>query len=398
MTADSVDPVNYGSYLALPELLQLQRPRSDNPDELLFIVVHQSSELWFKTILHELELLIDSLSTRQAEFALFRVERINALMRIVSAQLAALETLPPQHFAQFRGYLGTSSGSQSVQFRAIEAVSGLQCDSLRRYPSRYASTVKDYCPDPSAASQATGLDVPAANAEAERLLAAWPAAPTAGQRRRLAAVFLAAGESASALVQWLRLPSAERHAGDGLNAELVALLDRQKDRRNEINLIAAPLAARLGLERLWSVDDHSADSPDPVDRDAYAAAITRAWDNPATKARAAEDKRLHTGLSQPDGLLKLYRAYNAPHVPLQAYQSDFGAALMEPSPQAFGRSYVGYWETRNLRMVANIRDVLGQRPGSRLLAIVGASHRGYYEAYLNQMHDVRLIDANTVLR
>ena len=126
MSAESADSVDYGSYLALRELLELQRPRSDNPDELLFIVVHQSSELWFKTILHELDLLIASLSKQEAEFALFRVERINALMRIVSAQLAALETLPPQHFAQFRGYLGTSSGSQSVQFRAIEAVSGLR--------------------------------------------------------------------------------------------------------------------------------------------------------------------------------------------------------------------------------------------------------------------------------
>lgn len=126
MSADSADPVDYGSYLALGELLDLQRPRSDNPDELLFIVVHQSSELWFKTILHELDLLIAALSKREPEFALFRVERINALMRIVSGQLAALETLPPQHFAQFRGYLGTSSGSQSIQFRAIEAVSGLR--------------------------------------------------------------------------------------------------------------------------------------------------------------------------------------------------------------------------------------------------------------------------------
>ena len=126
MSDHAADPVNYGSYLALGELLQLQRPRSENPDELLFIVVHQSSELWFKVILHELDLLIGSLTDRQPEFALFRVERINAVMRIVSGHLAALETLPPQHFAQFRGYLGTSSGSQSVQFRAIEAVSGLR--------------------------------------------------------------------------------------------------------------------------------------------------------------------------------------------------------------------------------------------------------------------------------
>jgi tryptophan 2,3-dioxygenase len=60
------------------------------------------------------------------------MQRVNALMRIVSAQLSSLETLPPQHFAQFRGYLGTSSGSQSVQFRAIEAASGLRDEHFMR--------------------------------------------------------------------------------------------------------------------------------------------------------------------------------------------------------------------------------------------------------------------------
>ena len=120
--------VNYPDYLALDELLKLQRARStpEHPDELLFIVVHQASELWFKEILHELGLLIESLTSHEAEFALFRMGRINALMRIVSAQLSALETLPPQHFAEFRRHLGTSSGSQSVQFRAIEAASGMR--------------------------------------------------------------------------------------------------------------------------------------------------------------------------------------------------------------------------------------------------------------------------------
>jgi tryptophan 2,3-dioxygenase len=88
--------------------------------------VHQASELWFKEILHELDALIDSLQRGDAEFALFRMGRLNALMRIVSAQLSALETLPPQHFAEFRRHLGSSSGSQSVQFRAIEAASGLR--------------------------------------------------------------------------------------------------------------------------------------------------------------------------------------------------------------------------------------------------------------------------------
>jgi tryptophan 2,3-dioxygenase len=124
--SDETPDVTYGSYLALEELLTLQRPRSPHPDELLFIVVHQASELWFKEILHELDLLVDAFTRHEPEFALFRMGRINALMRIVSAQLSALETLPPQHFAEFRHHLGSSSGSQSMQFRAIEAASGLR--------------------------------------------------------------------------------------------------------------------------------------------------------------------------------------------------------------------------------------------------------------------------------
>lgn len=122
------DEITYGSYLELDALLGLQRPRShpEHPDELLFIIVHQASELWFKAILHDIEGLITALEGREAGQALWRLQRLNALMRIVSAQLSSLETLPPQHFAQFRTFLGTSSGSQSVQFRAIEAASGLR--------------------------------------------------------------------------------------------------------------------------------------------------------------------------------------------------------------------------------------------------------------------------------
>ena len=124
-TADGID---YGSYLALDELLTLQRPRSSpvHPDELLFIVVHQASELWFKAILQEIEALVSSLERRETMHAVLSVRRLNVLTRIVAGHLSALDTLPPQHFAQFRGYLGSSSGSQSVQFRTIEAASGLR--------------------------------------------------------------------------------------------------------------------------------------------------------------------------------------------------------------------------------------------------------------------------------
>jgi tryptophan 2,3-dioxygenase len=120
--------ISYPSYLRLSELLALQTPLAEpaQSDELLFIVVHQSSELWFKCILSELDGLYSALESGTAGAALWRANRVNALTRIVTAQLGALDTLPPQRFAQFRGYLGSSSGSQSVQFRAIEAASGLR--------------------------------------------------------------------------------------------------------------------------------------------------------------------------------------------------------------------------------------------------------------------------------
>ena len=126
MPAGSEKAFTYASYLALDELLSLQRPESDEHDEVLFIVIHQVYELWFKVILHELDELVRRLERADALGAVFVVKRVNALVRIVTEQLSALETLPPQRFAEFRVHLGTSSGSQSAQFRAIEAASGLR--------------------------------------------------------------------------------------------------------------------------------------------------------------------------------------------------------------------------------------------------------------------------------
>lgn len=121
--SDTERPVSYPTYLRLDELLSLQTPLSqpEHPDELLFIVVHQASELWFKVLRHELDMLVGALGKFDTMRALLAVQRINTLTEIVAQQLTALDTLPPQHFAQFRGYLGHSSGAQSAQFRAIEA-------------------------------------------------------------------------------------------------------------------------------------------------------------------------------------------------------------------------------------------------------------------------------------
>ena len=281
---------------------------------------------------------------------------------------------------------------------AVENNSGLLCDKMRRMPKRYERSIKSYCFDPSAAASATGLDVPAANARAEAMLADWPSEPTPEIRRELAAVFLAAGEPASALVQWFRLPEDERRADGNLTDELASILRQRATRDNETDSVAARVAAQSGLERLWSVDDQSTYTGELPDRDAYGTAIMAAWDNPATKAQTEEAEVLAANLNQPDGLLAMYRAYNAPYYTTTKYQSDFGAALAEPSSEGYGRRYVAYWETRNLRMVANIREVLGRSPGTKMLAIVGASHKGYYEAYLDQMRDVELVDVMPILQ
>lgn len=124
------DDVSYPDYLALDALLGLQRLRSspEHPDELLFIVVHQASELWFKVIIQQLNDLITELRKGDAELSLWHMQRINTLMRIVAEQLSSLDTLPPQRFQQFRSFLGTSSGQQSQQFRVIGALSGMRDD------------------------------------------------------------------------------------------------------------------------------------------------------------------------------------------------------------------------------------------------------------------------------
>lgn len=283
------------------------------------------------------------------------------------------------------------------QVIAIEALSGAQCDFMRHYPDRYKESAQTYCWDPAPAAKATGLDVPSATAAWGRLLATWPATPSAADRRRLAALFLAGGEGASALVQWLRLPDNERRVGESLDAALVARLETLRTRHDESLLIAAALAARLGLDRVYAMDDHTADAP-VTDERSYEAAISKAWDNPATAKRKATGAALEAKLGQPGAMLAMYRAFNEAGEAKLTFASDFGAALEEPSAGRFGRAYLGYWETRNLRMASNIRDMLAVQPGVRGLVIVGASHKPYLESYLNQMHDLTVVDAEVVLR
>jgi tryptophan 2,3-dioxygenase len=116
--------LTYATYLRLDDLLDCQSPLTGEHDELLFIIIHQVYELWFKQILHEAERLQDRLEAADGAAALGTARRIAKILKTMVGQMDVLETMTPRQFASFRPELGSSSGFQSVQFRYVEAVLG----------------------------------------------------------------------------------------------------------------------------------------------------------------------------------------------------------------------------------------------------------------------------------
>jgi tryptophan 2,3-dioxygenase len=115
---------NYSSYLKIDELLALQHPLSDEHDELLFIIIHQSYELWFKELIHEFKAAQRALEKGETHRALAVLGRIRTILKICVAQVDILETMTPLQFNSFRDRLGASSGFQSAQFREVEVILG----------------------------------------------------------------------------------------------------------------------------------------------------------------------------------------------------------------------------------------------------------------------------------
>jgi len=127
--------LTYTSYLRIDELLNLQTPKSTGlhgpeHDEMLFIIIHQVYELWFKEILHEIDYLITLLRTNEPARATHVTRRVLAILKTVVAQLDVLETMTPLEFNSFRSFLESASGFQSAQFREIEFVFGYKRDTL----------------------------------------------------------------------------------------------------------------------------------------------------------------------------------------------------------------------------------------------------------------------------
>ena len=155
-TAIHSDQLTYSSYLRVPELLELQHPQSTPPhhDELLFIIVHQTYELWFKELLHDLDAVVANLreagtnpdSPNGVYEAARLLRRCTEITRVLVEQFTILETMLPTHFLAFRGKLEPASGFQSEQFRELEFLCGLKDEKMLRYhrptPEAYAQLAR----------------------------------------------------------------------------------------------------------------------------------------------------------------------------------------------------------------------------------------------------------------
>jgi tryptophan 2,3-dioxygenase len=137
------EQLTYSSYLKVPELLQLQHPQSSpqHHDELLFIIVHQTYELWFRELLHDLDAVVANLraaganpNSRDEVYEAARLlRRCTEITRVLVEQFTILETMLPTHFLAFRGKLEPASGFQSEQFRELEFLCGLKDEKMLRY-------------------------------------------------------------------------------------------------------------------------------------------------------------------------------------------------------------------------------------------------------------------------
>ena len=124
--SDAPDGMTYADYLELKVLLGAQKPRSDHHDEMLFIVIHQTKELWMKEMLHELRLAISLVAEDRFAEAYKAMARISRIQAVMTLSWDVLSTLTPVDYLKFRHVLGTASGFQSAQFREIEFRLGLK--------------------------------------------------------------------------------------------------------------------------------------------------------------------------------------------------------------------------------------------------------------------------------
>ena len=277
---------------------------------------------------------------------------------------------------------------------AIESLPGLICDQTKRFESEYPDVWDTYCIDPQPALDSLDLTIVDATRQLAAMRASGEAELSSAERRRLAALYWATGNPYSAVVQWRSLPEPERKVGDGVDTDLLQALRARMASRNESNVIAAALASRLGHERVWPMDDHTADRVIArAKSDPYAVLSEEVWGKVSPESFEHYRRGLEL-LGSPEGVVQAYRHFNSAESQRLSIAGDFGAAAAH---SAVTRQYVSWWQARGLRMAANVIEAAGNSPGATVLVLVGASHKAYFEAYLDQMHDIELVSVDDVL-
>ncbi|MGB0897744.1 MAG: DUF5694 domain-containing protein [Psychrobium sp.] len=279
---------------------------------------------------------------------------------------------------------------------AIEASNGISCGVFKEYKNVFDTVWEDYCWDPTHTLEFLKVTPAQALEKANELLSMRIDDITPNSRREMAAYFFAAGWSDSATLQWLQLTPNERTANDGVSSTLKKWLDKRVLSSNESVVIAANLGAKLGLNYLHPMDDHTADI-------VYHNASTDMWeiiqsvwknDSLAEKESKKIQKQL---LGSPEGVLKYYRFLNHKNSQKLTINSDFGAVAQRIEKNNIARRYVSWWQARGLRMAANVVEATAGAPNAKVLVLVGSSHKPYFESYLNQMHDFEIVSVDEVL-
>ncbi|MCD2323147.1 tryptophan 2,3-dioxygenase [Sphingomonas sp. IC-56] len=154
------EPMTYGRYLALDQLLDAQHPLSDRHDELLFIIIHQTKELWLKQIIAELLLAKDLVRTGRLIEAYKGLARVSRIQAVMTLSWDVLATMTPSDYTRFREVLGPSSGFQSDQFRAVEVLLGLRGGGVPGPLSSQYAQRPSLWDDANAALAAAGFGLP----------------------------------------------------------------------------------------------------------------------------------------------------------------------------------------------------------------------------------------------
>jgi hypothetical protein len=282
-----------------------------------------------------------------------------------------------------------------------EAMSGEQLARIEAYKSVRGDAAKWGGSTLMVAKDAqVALGIGAAEALAQANLLATKRDPSPPERRRLAGLFLAAGEPFSAATQWRQLDPAQRVAGDGVTEIMGKRIELFANARSEMASIAVALAVQLGHSRVDGAGDHLSDIALPDDA-AFGTALKA---NPKiidglnkTTPELAPYSSKALAIDTPDRVMPFFRALNSPTFGRLDAQAQWLSLQQTPSMGAVGRQRVAAWEAQNLHMVTAIREATAPIPGGKALLIVGASHKAFIEAYLRAMTDIEIVSVPAML-